>query len=76
VQEADLLLLDEPLSAVDAASRRIIAEVLAELRRQGKTALVATHHLDRLDEEYDRVFPLVDGSLAPAKSLVPSLEPA
>jgi ABC-type Mn2+/Zn2+ transport system ATPase subunit len=76
VQEADLLLLDEPLSAVDAASRRIIAGVLDGLRRQGKTAIVATHHLDRLDEEFDRVFPLVDGALAPAPGLQPSLEPA
>jgi ABC-type Mn2+/Zn2+ transport system ATPase subunit len=65
VQEADLLLLDEPLSAVDAASRRIIAEVLDGLRRQGKTALVATHHLDRLDEEFDQVYTLDEGELQP-----------
>lgn len=64
VQEADLLLLDEPLSAVDAQSRRIIADTLAALRREGKTAIVATHHLDRLDEEFDRVVTLEDGRLA------------
>jgi ABC-type Mn2+/Zn2+ transport system ATPase subunit len=63
VQEADLLLLDEPLSAVDAASRQIITGVLDGLRRAGKTALVATHHLDRLDEEFDQVFTLDDGRL-------------
>ncbi len=63
VQEADLLLLDEPLSAVDAASRQIIARVLDGLRRQGKTALVATHHVDRLDEEFDQVFTLDEGVL-------------
>ncbi|NTV64309.1 MAG: ABC transporter ATP-binding protein [Oscillochloris sp.] len=61
VQEADLLLLDEPLSAVDAASRRIIADVLDALGRQGKTAIVATHHLDRLEEEFDQVFYLDGG---------------
>ncbi|MFV9504371.1 MAG: GNAT family N-acetyltransferase [Oscillochloridaceae bacterium umkhey_bin13] len=63
VQEADLLLLDEPLSAVDAASREIIARVLDQLSRRGKTALVATHHLDRLTEEYDLFFTLEDGAL-------------
>lgn len=63
VQEADLLLLDEPLSAVDAASRQIIARTLDGLRRQGKTALVATHHLDRLDEEFDQIFTLHEGAL-------------
>ncbi|RRR76471.1 MAG: ABC transporter ATP-binding protein [Candidatus Viridilinea halotolerans] len=63
VQEAELLLLDEPLSAVDAASRAIIAAVLDALCHQGKTALVATHHLDRLDEEYDHIFALEDGAV-------------
>jgi ABC-type Mn2+/Zn2+ transport system ATPase subunit len=61
VQEADLLLLDEPLSAVDSTSRTIIAEVLNDLARRGKTALVATHHVDRLTEEYDTVSVLHDG---------------
>lgn len=67
VQEADLLLLDEPLSAVDAASRRIIADVLDALRRQGKSALVATHHIDRLDEEFDMAFTLDEGALRPVR---------
>lgn len=63
VQDADLLLLDEPLSAVDTISRQIITGVLDELRSAGKSALVATHHLDRIEEEYDQVFTLVEGSL-------------
>jgi manganese/zinc/iron transport system ATP- binding protein len=76
VQEADLLLLDEPLSAVDAASRQIIAGVLDGLRRQGKTSLVATHHLDRLDEEFDQVFTLHDGALQRLARPLLSLEDA
>ncbi|NJO81383.1 MAG: metal ABC transporter ATP-binding protein [Blastochloris sp.] len=63
VQEADLLLLDEPLSAVDAASRQVIARTLDSLRRQGKAALIATHHLDRLAEEFDQIFTLEEGRL-------------
>jgi manganese/zinc/iron transport system ATP- binding protein len=61
VQEADLLLLDEPLSAVDARSRQIIAGVLDQLRLQGKSALVATHHVDRIADEYDDLIALADG---------------
>jgi manganese/zinc/iron transport system ATP- binding protein len=76
VQEADLLLLDEPLSAVDAASRQIIARVLDGLRRQGKTALVATHHIDRLDEEFDQVFTLDEGLLQRTHRPLPTLEEA
>jgi manganese/zinc/iron transport system ATP- binding protein len=61
VQEADLLLLDEPLSAVDAHSREIIATVLHDLSREGKSALVATHHLDRLEDEFDQIITLEQG---------------
>ncbi|NWF79234.1 MAG: ABC transporter ATP-binding protein [Chloroflexi bacterium] len=74
VQEADLLLLDEPLSAVDAASRQIIARALDGLRHQGKTALVATHHLDRLDEEFDLVFTLDEGVLQRSYRPLPGRE--
>jgi manganese/zinc/iron transport system ATP- binding protein len=74
VQEADLLLLEEPLSAVDAASRQIIADVLDGLRRIGKTALVATHHLDRLHEEFDQAFTMDDGMLRRSYRPTPSVE--
>lgn len=74
VQEADLLLLDEPLSAVDVASRRIIDEVLRELRDQGKSILMATHHLERIDEEFELAFALDDGALRQVARTLPALE--
>jgi manganese/zinc/iron transport system ATP- binding protein len=52
-QEADLLLLDEPLNAVDAETRAVLEGVLGELRREGKTAVVATHDLGRLETDFD-----------------------
>lgn len=64
VQGADLLLLDEPLTAVDSETRGVILEVLRELRQQGKTLLVATHDTDRLENEYEGVLHLRDGRLA------------
>lgn len=61
VQGADLLLLDEPMNAVDADTRRVLHRVLDELRTEGKTAVIATHDLDRLDRDYDEVVFLADG---------------
>ncbi|MFQ3660240.1 MAG: ATP-binding cassette domain-containing protein, partial [Anaerolineae bacterium] len=52
-QDADLLLLDEPLNAVDAATRQIIAQVLDDLRARGKTILMATHELATLATHFD-----------------------
>ena len=43
LQDAPVLLLDEPLSGVDGVSAARIEAVLAELRAEGRTLLVATH---------------------------------
>ena len=60
-QEADLLLLDEPLNAVDVETRTIIVEVLASLRKHGKTVITATHDLGRLETDFDGALYLANG---------------
>jgi ABC-type Mn2+/Zn2+ transport system ATPase subunit len=54
LQEAAVLLLDEPLSGVDGVSAARIETVFAELRAEGRTLLVATHDV-RQAGEWDRV---------------------
>ena len=54
VQDARVLLLDEPLSGVDPASARLINRVFDELRSEGRVLLVASH-----DVESARSFDLV-----------------
>jgi manganese/iron transport system ATP-binding protein/manganese/zinc/iron transport system ATP- binding protein len=54
LQEAAVLLLDEPLSGVDGVSAARIEAVFAELRAEGRTLLVATHDV-RQAAEWDRV---------------------
>lgn len=61
VQEADLLLLDEPMNAVDAATRETISDVLSGLTRRGKTVIVATHDLADLASEFDGALYLREG---------------
>jgi manganese/zinc/iron transport system ATP- binding protein len=64
-QDADLFLLDEPLNAVDADTRKVIAEVLEELQRQGKTFIVATHDTAHLDRHFDSAVYLEGGREVP-----------
>jgi ABC-type Mn2+/Zn2+ transport system ATPase subunit len=45
-QEADVVLLDEPLSGVDRTSAARVLAVLDELREEGRAVLVATHDAD------------------------------
>lgn len=62
-QEADLLLLDEPFNAVDARTQDTIYEAMRSLRDGGKTLVVATHDLSRLDGAFDAVVRLRDGEV-------------
>jgi ABC-type Mn2+/Zn2+ transport system ATPase subunit len=64
-QEADLLLLDEPLNAVDVETRAIITQLLADLQHQGKTVLIATHDLGRLESDFDSALYLSEGRVSP-----------
>jgi ABC-type Mn2+/Zn2+ transport system ATPase subunit len=54
VQDAAVLILDEPLAGVDPASAALIGGVFDELRAAGRTVLVSTH-----DVESARGFDLV-----------------
>jgi manganese/zinc/iron transport system ATP- binding protein len=44
-QEADVLLLDEPLNGIDTQTQEVIREILEEERRAQKIVLLATHDL-------------------------------
>ncbi|RME47588.1 MAG: metal ABC transporter ATP-binding protein [Chloroflexi bacterium] len=52
-QEAELLLLDEPLTGLDVPSREAIFQILDDLQRRGVTVLVATHDLNLASEQFD-----------------------
>ena len=64
-QEAEVLLLDEPLNAVDATTRQIIGNLLAALHDQGKTVIVATHDLNHMEKHFDGALYLSEGCEAP-----------
>jgi manganese/iron transport system ATP-binding protein len=57
-QEAELLLLDEPLGGLDTPSQEAFLRILDRLRRRGITMLVATHDLNQAAEQYPLVLVL------------------
>lgn len=54
-QEAELILLDEPLSGLDLPSQEAIFNILAKLKEEGITVVVATHDLDLAADKFDQV---------------------
>ncbi len=56
-QQAEVLLLDEPFTGVDARTEAAIFELMSGFARAGKTLLVVLHNLQILDR-FDRVLML------------------
>ena len=54
VQDADVLLLDEPFSGVDVTSADLLTSLLDELAAEGRGLLIATHDLEQA-AGWDRV---------------------
>jgi manganese/iron transport system ATP-binding protein len=61
-QEANIMLMDEPFSGVDAPSQEAILEILDRLHDQGVTMLVSTHDLNLAVERFDSLA-LLNGHL-------------
>ena len=54
-QEADLILMDEPLTGLDGPSQEKILQILKELQQRRITVMVATHDLALARSSFDRV---------------------
>jgi ABC-type Mn2+/Zn2+ transport system ATPase subunit len=54
-QEAELLLMDEPLGGLDLPSQEEVLRILEELRSHRVTVMVATHDLGMASQRFDRV---------------------
>jgi len=58
-----LLMLDEPTSALDPVGRRIVRDLLLELKRRGVAVLLNSHLLSEVERVCDRVTILVGGGI-------------
>ena len=54
-QEADLYLMDEPFTGVDAATEKAIVAVLRRLKEEGRTVICVHHDLPTVREYFDHV---------------------
>ena len=63
VHEPRLIILDEPLTGLDAGSARIVKAVLAERVRSGCTVIMTTHILEIAERMGDRIGVISGGRL-------------
>jgi len=63
VGNPDLLFLDEPTVGLDPEARRDLWQVIADMRTEGTTVLLTTHHLEEAEILADRIGVLLGGRL-------------
>ena len=64
VQDADLILLDEPFNAVDAKTVGDLVELIKQWHRQGRTVMVVVHDLDLVRQHFPEALLLARGPVA------------
>lgn len=63
VNDPDVILLDEPSSALDPMGRYELSQILLQLKQEGKTIILSTHILTDMEEICDRVGFLHNGTI-------------
>ena len=61
--DTDVVIFDEPTTGQDAVNIARIANVIAELRKRGKTVITITHDIDFCAENFERVIAMSQGKI-------------
>ena len=63
INNPDLLILDEPTIGLDPVGRRKVADLLLDLKKQGKTIFFSSHILHDVETICDKIGIIVEGEL-------------
>lgn len=63
MENPDILLLDEPMNGLDNDGVAEVKELLNSFKKQGKTIILASHHMEDIDELCDEVFKMDKGRI-------------
>ncbi|HWJ90806.1 MAG TPA: ATP-binding cassette domain-containing protein, partial [Flavisolibacter sp.] len=59
----DIIILDEPLSGLDANSVIIIKDLISRLAKEGKTIFYCSHMMDIVEKVSDRIILIDEGTV-------------
>ena len=63
ISEPEIILMDEPMSALDPQGRYEVMQIIEKLKQDGKTIIFSTHILGDVEKVCDRVGILVNGKI-------------
>ncbi|WP_141430910.1 ABC transporter ATP-binding protein [Bacillus sp. 03113] len=64
MNKPEVIFLDEPTSGLDPVNARLMKEKILQLKSDGKTIIITTHHMMLAQEICDRVAFIVDGQIS------------
>lgn len=68
MEDSDIIILDEPVNALDEASVRIVHELLEKHKKRGALIIVASHDREELDLLADEIFVMENGKMKETES--------
>jgi ABC-2 type transport system ATP-binding protein len=63
IHEPEVAILDEPMSGLDPIGRKMVGDLITELKAQGKTVFFSSHILTDIERFCDRVGIIIGGKL-------------
>ncbi len=69
MESPELIMLDEPMNALDEDGRQLVRGIVQDERRRGATVLIASHDWTDLGDLCDRQFAMRDGRLEELEEL-------
>jgi ABC-2 type transport system ATP-binding protein len=61
LHQPELIIIDEPFTALDPINLELVKDVMEELRDQGVTIIMSTHQMQQVEELCDRILLINDG---------------
>lgn len=72
VGKPQICFLDEPTSGMDPLGMSLVRDLLFRWKREGKTVIINSHHLDQVEKVCDRVAFIQSGKIRSIEELVPT----
>ena len=67
MEDQDIIILDEPMNGLDNHGVQEVREYLLQLKKQGKTILIASHNREDIDVLCDKVYEMDNGRVVSEK---------
>lgn len=63
IHDPEIIILDEPFSGLDPVNIKLVQDLMLELKKEGKTILLSTHMMDKVEHMCDRIFMIHRGTM-------------